>query len=99
MLSRIGIREGDFPHAERACEDVLAIPVYPELPMVHSSILLKRLDLFIFKPPDESKAISVDMVPQKDSHFLLNLRHLRVKPGVLASCRIMELFPFERHRS
>ena len=28
----LGYEKGDFPHAERACEDVLAIPVYPELP-------------------------------------------------------------------
>ena len=30
-ISSLGYKEGDLPECERACSEVLAIPIYPEL--------------------------------------------------------------------
>ena len=42
----LGYRQGDFPEAERACEEVLAIPVYPELPSGAQEEIVKAIDSF-----------------------------------------------------
>ena len=39
----LGNRPGDFPESERACREVLAIPVYPELPAEQVHIVAQEL--------------------------------------------------------
>jgi dTDP-4-amino-4,6-dideoxygalactose transaminase len=39
----MGHREGDFPVSEKACREVLALPVYPELPAGHAEHVAKSL--------------------------------------------------------
>ena len=39
----LGGREGDLPETERACREVLALPVYPELPEEHVRYVAKEL--------------------------------------------------------
>jgi dTDP-4-amino-4,6-dideoxygalactose transaminase len=39
----LGYREGDFPQSEKACKEVLALPVYPELPEEHVRYVAQEL--------------------------------------------------------
>ena len=39
----LGHREGDFPESERACREVLALPVYPELCEEHVRYVAQEL--------------------------------------------------------
>ena len=39
----LGYREGDLPETERACREVLALPVYPELPEDQVRYVAKEL--------------------------------------------------------
>jgi dTDP-4-amino-4,6-dideoxygalactose transaminase len=39
----LGYRAGDFPITERACNEVLALPVYPELPEEHVRYVAEQL--------------------------------------------------------
>ncbi len=42
----LGGREGQFPHAERACREVLALPVYPELEERQQRRVVDAIDAF-----------------------------------------------------
>ena len=39
----LGYKEGDLPESERACREVLALPVYPELPEDQVRYVAKEL--------------------------------------------------------
>ena len=39
----LGYKPGDFPESERACREVLALPVYPELPEEQIDFVAKEL--------------------------------------------------------
>ncbi len=48
-FSDLGYQVGDFPHAEKACKEVISIPVYPELTLEQQSYIVDQIKQF-FKP-------------------------------------------------
>jgi dTDP-4-amino-4,6-dideoxygalactose transaminase len=45
-FSELGHRPGDFPEAERACAEVLSLPIYPELSMQHLRRVVSNIAAF-----------------------------------------------------
>ena len=46
----LGYRQGDFPHAERAAQDSLAIPVYAELTAAQQETVVSAVSRFVRRP-------------------------------------------------
>ena len=45
-LAALGLPPGTFPEAERAATDVLALPMYPELPPAHVTTVVESIAAF-----------------------------------------------------
>ena len=45
-LAHLGLREGEFPHAERASREVLALPIYPELSRGAAETVVDAIERF-----------------------------------------------------
>lgn len=45
----LGYKEGDFPEVEKACKEVLAVPIYPELTTQHQDFIVSSISRFYQK--------------------------------------------------
>lgn len=45
-LRELGYRQGDFPAAEQACQEVLALPMYPELSLERQTYVVDKIKAF-----------------------------------------------------
>jgi dTDP-4-amino-4,6-dideoxygalactose transaminase len=57
-FASLGHKEGEFPHAERACKEVLALPVYPELPREDHDYVIETIASFFAERGSTQGAVS-----------------------------------------
>jgi dTDP-4-amino-4,6-dideoxygalactose transaminase len=50
-FSALGHKPGDFPEAERAAQETLALPIYPELTEDQQTHVVDRIRSFLKGPP------------------------------------------------
>jgi dTDP-4-amino-4,6-dideoxygalactose transaminase len=48
-FANLGYKLGDFPVSERACEEVLALPIYPEIPEAHLQVVCTEIRAYLEK--------------------------------------------------
>ena len=68
-FASLGHKEGDFPHAERACKEVLALPVYPELPREDHDYVIETIASFFAEQGSTQGAVSGVMNPTAADHL------------------------------